>query len=113
MLLVEQGRRIPLGPAQPGGGSALNWIEQNLGTIEQDVGTIEKIAEVLTIIAGAAAADPLPRLPLPAGVPTGAAAIAGGSSGPQAPAAPAGNPAPPTGTKIPIEVPPAAATPGS
>jgi hypothetical protein len=89
------------------GGSALNWIEQNAGTIE-------KFVEVLTTVAESIA-DPLPRLPLPAGVPTGAAAVAGGggSSGPQASAAPAGNPAPPIGTKIPIEVPQAAATPGS
>jgi hypothetical protein len=94
------------------GGSVPNWIKQNIGTIEQDVGTIGKFVEVLTTIAGAAA-DPLPRPPLPSAVPTGAAAVAGGSSGPQAAAAPAGSPAPPIAASETTGTPQAGATPGS
>jgi hypothetical protein len=93
-------------------GSALNWLQQNAGTIE------EFVSIFLEAFSGGDGSDTtqvvIPRAPLPAGVPTGAAASAGGgSSGPQASGTPAGNLAPPIGAKIPIDIPPAATTPGS
>jgi hypothetical protein len=90
-------------------GSALNWLQQNAGTIGEVVSGFETVISAV----GALAPDPVSRAPLPAGVPTGAAASAGGSPGLQASATPAGNPTSPAEAKAPIDTSSAAATPGS
>ena len=91
-------------------GDVVTWLQQNAGTIGEVVSTVEKVISTL----GALVADPGPRAPLPVGVPAGAAAAAGAvSPGLQATGTPAGNVAPPIAAKMPIDLPPAAVTPGS